>query len=302
MNKKVVEVKEISKNIKGRKLLVDISFDLYEGDICGFLGPNGAGKTTFIRILTGLVHPTKGSIKILNYSIANEREKALNNVGAIVESPIFFEYMSGRKNLLNLIKLHDTVNKQERKHKVEEVLKLVGLLDQADDKVKAYSLGMKQRLGIAQALLGDPKVIILDEPSNGLDPMGMKFLRELIQKLQRENGITFFISSHLLDDLQIICNRLVMINKGVTKWQGNTSELLAKSVWSLKTSDESRAYELLKDSFHAQLTINDTINITGTEKELEKATKILKENKIHVLNVEKSEQRLENIFIEMMTS
>ncbi|CUB14332.1 putative ABC transporter ATP-binding protein YxlF [Bacillus cereus] len=302
MNPKVIEVQGISKVIKGRKLLVDINFELYKGDICGFLGPNGAGKTTFIRILTGLVHPTEGKIEIFGHSVEEEREKALSNVGAIVESPIFFDYMSGRRNLLNLIKLHDTIEKNKRKEKVNEVLEMVGLLEQADDKVKTYSLGMKQRLGIAQALLGNPKIIILDEPANGLDPMGMKFLRELILKLQAEQGITFFISSHLLDDLQIICNRLVMINKGVTKWQGDIKNLLDKAIWSLKVSDVTRAYQLLSGYFHAQKVDNMTINITGTEEEVNEIKEKLIKNQLDILNIERKEQRLENIFIEMMTS
>lgn len=224
LNKKI-EVKNVSKKIGKRTILRDVSFEVYEGDICGFIGPNGAGKTTMIRVVTNLIAPTEGEVNVNGANVVKERKAALLKLGAIVEEPIFFPYMSGRKNLQNLAMLNPDMSKAEQREKVEEVLKIVDLEHRGDDKVKTYSLGMKQRLGIAQALLNNPEIIILDEPANGLDPMGMRDLRELIFKLQKEKKITFFISSHLLDELQQLCNRFIVIKEGKLVWQGNKNEL-----------------------------------------------------------------------------
>ncbi|WP_116231744.1 ABC transporter ATP-binding protein [Paenibacillus sp. VMFN-D1] len=220
----VLEVLNVSKKAGTRTLVDQVSFSIQAGDVCGFVGPNGAGKTTLIRMMTGLIKPGGGSIRIDGTDVGRERVKALSRVGAIVESPIFFPYMSGRDNLLNLARLHPNVPGTERKARVEEALSIVGLSQRGSDKVKTYSLGMKQRLGIAQALLGDPRLIILDEPANGLDPMGIRELRQLIQRLNQERGITFLVSSHLLDELQRICSRFVIIKEGKLVWEGTSRE------------------------------------------------------------------------------
>lgn len=222
---RILEVKGITKKVRGRYLLQEVTFDVASGEICGLLGPNGAGKTTLIRLLTGLIRPTAGSIRVMGADVLRERGQALRQMGAIVENPVFFPYMSGRQNLINLALLDPHLTEAKRQSRVEEVLEIVDLAGRADDKVGTYSLGMKQRLGIAQALLGDPKVIILDEPANGLDPIGMRQLREIILKLNQEAGITFLISSHLLDEIQRICTQLVVLNKGKVVWQGATKEL-----------------------------------------------------------------------------
>ncbi len=242
-------VKNLNKNIGRRKIIKDLSFEVNKGDICGFLGPNGAGKTTTIRMITGLIKATSGEITIAGKNIVSNRGEALENLGAIVESPIFFPYMSGRKNLQNLARLNKGMERKKQLNKVEEVLEIVGLKDRAKDKVKTYSLGMKQRLGIAQALLNDPEIVILDEPANGLDPMGMKELRELIIMLKEKKGITFFISSHLLDELQQVCNKLVLIKEGVLIWTGTTEELIKES------SNSGR----LEDAFINIMTRNERI-------------------------------------------
>lgn len=225
LNKKI-EVKNVTKKIGKRTILDGVSFDIYEGDICGFIGPNGAGKTTLIRVITNLISPTEGEVSVAGVNVNENRKIALTKLGAIVEEPIFFSYMTGRQNLKNLAMLNPDMSKEEQKEKVEEVLKIVDLEDRGDDNVKTYSLGMKQRLGIAQALLNNPEVVILDEPANGLDPIGMRDLRNLILKLREEKNITFFISSHLLDELQQMCNRFIAINKGKIIWQGSKENLL----------------------------------------------------------------------------
>lgn len=208
------------KKFRGKYLVRDVSFQVEKGVVCGLLGPNGAGKTTLIRMLTGLIRPTVGELLIQQQSVVSNREVALQSVGAIVESPIFFPYMTGRDNLRNLALLHDSIPKSEINNRVAEVLELVGLSKGADEKVRTYSLGMKQRLGIAQSLLGNPDLLILDEPANGLDPMGMRELRELILTLKNQYQKTIFISSHLLDELQKVCDHIIMIRQGELVWQG----------------------------------------------------------------------------------
>ena len=224
----VMSIENVSKKIGRKEIIKNMSFNINKGDICGFVGPNGAGKTTMTRLITGLISPSSGSIYINNIDVTKNREDALENLGAMVESPIFFSYLTGEEALLNLAILNRSMNKKEQREKVEEVLKAVDLYERRNDKISTYSLGMKQRLGIAQALLNNPKIILLDEPANGLDPMGMVELRELILKLNKEENITFFISSHLLDELQKICNKLVIIKEGKLVWTGPTKELLDK--------------------------------------------------------------------------
>lgn len=223
----VLCVDNLNKKIRRREIIKDVSFTVSEGDICGFIGPNGAGKTTIIRMLTSLVKPTSGHIELNGYDVTTKRKEALQNIGAIVESPIFFAHMSGEEVLMNLALLIPNKSRTWRQSKVLEVLEMVGLSDRRKDKVSTYSLGMKQRLGIAQAMLNDPKIIILDEPANGLDPLGMVELRELILQLNKAYNITFFISSHLLDELQKICNQLVIIKEGSIVWRGAKDDFLA---------------------------------------------------------------------------
>ncbi len=179
-----------------------------------------------MRMFTGLIRPTKGVIKISGQDVNQNRQQALMNMGAIIESPIFFPYMTGRKMLQNLARLYPALSRKEQLEQVEAILSIVRLTDDADVKIKNYSLGMRQRLGIAQALLGDPDVILLDEPANGLDPMGMRELRELILELREKKNLTFFISSHLLDEIQQMCDRLVIIRNGKLITQGRKEELI----------------------------------------------------------------------------
>ncbi|GIP16001.1 ABC transporter ATP-binding protein [Paenibacillus montaniterrae] len=226
MSKEIsLSFKQVSKRVRGRQLLQNISFEVEKGSICGLLGPNGAGKTTLIRIVTGLVKPTAGEIVINGSSIVTQRKQAVQELGAIVESPIFFPYMTGRENLRNLARLHPQLSKKEQRERVESVLEIVSLQDRGNDKVKTYSLGMKQRLGIAQALLGRPSVLILDEPVNGLDPMGIRDIRKLLLQLNEQYGMTILISSHLLDELQKVCQHIVVMQEGKLIWTGETKAL-----------------------------------------------------------------------------
>lgn len=207
---KVLEVKDLEKRLGKRKIIDNVSFSVEEGEIFGFLGPNGAGKTTTIRMLVGLIHPNAGTIKIGGNDLKKDREKALSNVGAVVENPELYKYLSGRENLMQIARI-----RKVPKSEVEEIIKLVGLEDRINDKVKKYSLGMKQRLGVAAALIGNPKLLILDEPTNGLDPSGILDFREIVKKAAKERGIAVFVSSHILSEVQQLCDRVAFINKGV---------------------------------------------------------------------------------------
>ncbi|UHA73648.1 ABC transporter ATP-binding protein [Paenibacillus sp. 481] len=226
MSNIILEVNAVTKKIGKRNLITETTFSLEKGKIYGFIGPNGAGKTTLMRMMTGLIRPTSGNILIDTFDLQANREKALSKVGAIIESPVFFEYMTGRQVLRNLSRLHPTIASSEREMHIEQLLKTVDLHTRGDDRVRTYSLGMKQRLGIAQSLLGNPELLLLDEPSNGLDPMGMRELRDIIFRLRDTANYAFFISSHLLDELQQMCDELVIIRNGAIVWKGPTHQLV----------------------------------------------------------------------------
>jgi len=244
---KIIQVSGITKIYKEVKAVNDLDFTVYRGDVFGFLGPNGAGKSTTIRMLLSLINPTAGKIKIFNNDVNSHRTEILKNVGAIVEKPDFYMYLSAQKNLEILAKLS---GKTISKKRIDEVLEIVGLLNRKKSKVKTYSHGMKQRLGLAQALLHDPELIILDEPTTGLDPQGIKEIRELILFLSREHGKTILLSSHILKEVEIICNRMLIINKGVAQVEGFVDDLLSsdKLHISFEVDNKERALNLLNNS------------------------------------------------------
>jgi ABC-2 type transport system ATP-binding protein len=219
----VIEVRGLTKKFRNIVAVNNLDLNVYPGDVFGFLGPNGAGKSTTIRMLLSLIKPNSGSIKIFGKSLKENRENILRKVGGIVEKPDFYLYLSAYKNLEILGKISgaDTSNK-----KIMEMLELVGLEKRYKSKVKTYSHGMKQRLGIAQALLHDPELIILDEPTTGLDPQGMKEIRDLIVYLSKTKNKTIFLSSHILREVEIIASRMIIINKGTTQVEGKVDDLL----------------------------------------------------------------------------
>lgn len=219
--KTLLEVRNLSKTFGGRKIIDNLNLRVMKGDIYGFLGRNGQGKTTTIRLITGLIFPDSGDVIIDGYNLRNDFKKAISKVGAIVESPSFYGYLSGYDNLRLMANLVPGI----KKGRIEEVLEIVRLSSRAKDKVKTYSLGMKQRLGIANALLNNPKLVILDEPTNGLDPQGIKEIKEMIIQLASEKDITFFISSHLLHEVEQICNRVGIIDNGKLLREAGIMEL-----------------------------------------------------------------------------
>ncbi len=219
----VIELSRLTKQFKNVLAVDELELKVCKGDVFGFLGPNGAGKSTTIRMILSLISPTAGAIKIFGKSLLENRKEILANVGAIVEKPDFYQYLPAIKNLEILAKIS---GKEVSRKRIMELLELVGLTDRAKSKVKTYSHGMKQRLGIAQALLHNPELIVLDEPTTGLDPHGMKEIRDLIIRLSKEENKTIFLSSHILSEIELVANRMIIINKGSKIVEGEVSKLL----------------------------------------------------------------------------
>ncbi|SHJ84066.1 ABC-2 type transport system ATP-binding protein [Clostridium cavendishii DSM 21758] len=241
----VLEVTDVRKHLGKREIIKGISFNVQEGEIFGFLGPNGAGKTTTIRMLVGLISPNNGSIKIMDYDLHKDREKALSYLGAVVENPELYGYLSGRENLMQIARIRG-ISKVE----VDNIIKLIGLEDRINDKFKKYSLGMKQRLGLGAALLCNPKLLILDEPTNGLDPSGILDFREIVKTAAKERGMAVFVSSHILSEVQQLCDRVAFINHGEIQSIENINEtttLNEKETLALITHKNDLATSIIKD-------------------------------------------------------
>ena len=244
MSEVALQTENLTKRFGARTAVDRLSLRVERGDIYGFLGPNGAGKSTTLRMLLGLVKPTSGVIKFPLRASGWEYLRARSRVGAIIESPAFYENFSGRRNLQLLASLSGGAQKQ----RIEQVLDIVGLRDRAQDPVKVYSYGMRQRLGIAQALLPTPELIILDEPTNGLDPEGIQQTRELIRRLRDEFKLTVLLSSHLLTEIEQLCNRVGIIHEGRLLYEGGPEGLVTPTcLYRVRVNDLSGAFELLSN-------------------------------------------------------
>jgi ABC-type multidrug transport system ATPase subunit len=244
MQEPVIEVKNLRKEYKNFTAVNGISFTLYQGDVLGFLGPNGAGKSTTLRMITSLIQPTSGEVFLFNNPLTKNRIEVMKRIGAIVERPDVYGFLSAYKNLELFAKLSyaDT----SKKH-LMETLELVGLAERADSKAKTFSHGMKQRLGIATALVHNPDVVILDEPTTGLDPQGMKDIRDIIDHLAKVKGKTVMLSSHILPEVEMSANRMVIINRGNIVVEGDVASLLASDTMSveIKTTEPERLLALI---------------------------------------------------------
>jgi len=221
----VIQTHDLTKRFKTITAVDEVNFEVYQREVFGFLGPNGAGKTTTISMLLGLVRPTTGSAEVLGHDIRRDLSNALRRVGAIVETPAFYPYMSGIDNL----RLFARIDGGEAEGEIPALLEQVGLGRRGNDKVGTYSMGMRQRLGLAAALLGNPELLILDEPTNGLDPAGMQEMRTFIRRLAKEEGKTVFLSSHLLHEVEQVCDRVLILNRGQVIAQGDVSDLLSQT-------------------------------------------------------------------------
>ncbi len=206
----ILELKNVKKTINGKDIIKDLNFSVKQGEVFGFLGPNGAGKTTTIRMIVGLMSITQGDIIVCGKSVKSNFSQAVRQIGAIVENPEMYKFLTGYQNLQQYARMQNGISNE----KLHEVIELVGLTERIHEEVKTYSLGMRQRLGLAQCLLHDPKLLILDEPTNGLDPAGMKEIRVHLRKLTREKGMSVIVSSHLLSEMEMMCDRIAIIQNG----------------------------------------------------------------------------------------
>lgn len=242
----VLSVRNLQKKIGGKPIIHDITFDVFAGEVFGFLGPNGAGKTTTIRMLVGLAAADGGDIRIGGISIRDQFPQAIAQVGCIVENPELYKFLTGRENLEQFARMSGGISAE----RIDEIVRFVDLERAIDDKVKTYSLGMRQRLGIAQALLHKPKILILDEPTNGLDPAGIRELRQFIRRLAEEEGLAVFVSSHLLSEIEMMCDRVAIISKGRVISVGLVKELMEQFAdqvdWTIPPGYVQKAIQVLR--------------------------------------------------------
>lgn len=293
MSEDILKCNGIYKKIHNKTIIKDVSFDIKEGEILGFIGPNGAGKTTTIKLILGLQKITKGNIQINGYDVEKDFEKAIQKVGSIVENPDLYMYMSGYANLKLVANLYENVDKK----RIDEVVKLVGLENRIKDKVSKYSLGMRQRLGIAQAILHKPNLLILDEPTNGLDPEGIKQVRELIVKLAKEEKMAVMISSHNLSEIENVCNKICIIKNGSIVEESNIEDL-KKETSNIEYVIEVDNPEAIKEIIKKDVQINNNkVTIKAEREEIPEIVNKLVEAKIKVYSITENTLSLEDAFL-----
>ena len=292
--KTLIEVKKINKSFGSKQILKDVSFTINEGEILGFIGPNGAGKTTTIKLMLGLQSIDSGEVIIDGYDIKKDFEKAIRSVGAIVESPDLYMYLSGRENLELIASYYDNITKED----IDKTIKLVGLEKRINDKVSKYSLGMRQRLGIAASILHKPKVLILDEPTNGLDPEGIKDMRELLVKLSKE-GYGILISSHNLSELDTFVTNTCIIQNGKIISTSTVKELkkLNNTTFKIDLNTTKGIKKLIKKN--VEIIDDDSIELKVEKDEITEYIKLLIDNNYQVYQVLMEELSLEDAFIQM---
>ena len=285
---KVLEVKNINKFFGKKQILKDISFDIEEGEILGFVGPNGSGKTTTIKIILGLQKASSGEVYINGENIKENFENAIKKVGAIVESPDMYMYLSGLDNLKLVANYYNISH-----DKIDSIVEFVGLKDRIKDTVSKYSLGMRQRLGIAQAILNKPNLLIVDEPTNGLDPSGIIEFRKMLKELAKKEKMSIFISSHNLAEIENICDKVLLINEG---------EIVSLDVLHEKNDKDKYKLELnstkkLENKENVEIVDENFINYYGEKEDIAKFIEFLVSKKIKIYSVVKDKESLEDIFI-----
>jgi ABC-type multidrug transport system ATPase subunit len=297
----IIKVNHISKHFGQLKAVDDLSFEVKEGEVFGFLGQNGSGKSTTIRMLLSLIHPTSGCIEIFGKSLQKNRNQILEQVGAIIERPDLYPYLSAKEHLQLFVKL------RKRNIGIAEInntLHLVGLLERASDKVQTFSLGMKQRLGIAIALVHNPQLIILDEPTNGLDPQGIADIRNLIQYLSKE-GKTVMVSSHLLSEIEQLATTLLIIHKGKKMAEGSIKELLdpEKRIVQIKSLNDEKTHQTILDGTFSNYVLprKEGIFLKLPTNEIPQLTESLVKAGVALLGVE-TKNSLEDYFLQITSN
>ncbi|MBU3135345.1 ABC transporter ATP-binding protein [Clostridium gasigenes] len=298
--KAIVQIKNVTKKIGKKVIIDDLTFDVFSGEVFGFLGPNGAGKTTTIKMLLGLMSITKGEMYIDGFNVEKDFEKSVAKVGGIIENPDLYKYLTGYQNLVHFWRMYPDL----KKGRIDEVIKIVGLEKRIHDKIKTYSLGMRQRLGVAQALLNSPKVLVLDEPTNGLDPAGIHELRNHLRTLAKEENIAVVVSSHLLSEMELMCDRVGIIQNGKLVRIQDMKEMLeddSDSVIALYVEPIKKAkvyLESLSSEYNSKINNNEIEIIENIENVPELVEKLVNQG-IKIYGIRKVQQSLEGKFLEM---
>lgn len=298
----IVELRHVTKTINHKNIVDDVSFQIYSGEVFGFLGPNGAGKTTTIRMMTGLIKISRGDILIKGNSITNDFKKAICNVGGIVENPDMYKYLTGYQNLKHYARMVPGVNKAQ----IREVVRVVGLQDRIQDKVRTYSLGMRQRLGVAQALLHHPSLLILDEPTNGLDPEGIHELRNYLKKIAHEDGVAVLVSSHLLSEMQMMCDRVGVLQHGKLVTVQNIEDFVQNGKVSrvcimVEPSEMTQAQHIINALNKEIVSIDPSgkILVSMDKDKIPAMNKALMDAGVSVYSIQMQEESLEERFLEI---
>lgn len=295
----ILKIKDLNKSFKKRHIIKNVSFDVYSGEVFGFLGPNGAGKTTTIKMVMGFLFPDSGEILINDLDIKKDFEGAMSSLGGIVEIPEMYKNLSGMTNIQMYARLHDNIS-QER---INEVVEMVGMTNWINEKVGKYSLGMKQRIGLAQALVHNPKLLILDEPTNGLDPNGIKELRDILKKLAHKENVAVMVSSHLLSEMELMCDRVGIINHGelisVSPIGDFMKQVSGETKYRILTSQVEEAKKLLEKDFAGKIkeTYPSSIVMAIEEEDASKVIALLATNGIIINGASKCEFSLEEAFM-----
>lgn len=292
--KPVVELKNLSKTIGKKKIIDDLNLAIYPGTITGFLGPNGAGKTTTIRMMVGLMKKSAGDVVIDGVSLRDNFERGLSQVGVIVENPEMYKFMSGYKNLVHFARMHKGVTKE----RINEVIKQVGMQNRIHEKVSTYSLGMRQRLGLAQALLHRPKFLILDEPTNGLDPAGIREFRQYLRKIAETEGVAVFVSSHMLSEIELMCDRIAVIQNGKLIDIRDMSET-KESFYYMEATPIDQAKQLLEQEGFAVEGFKDGLLVNAEQRQIPGLMERFIAQGLQVFAVQPHRKTLEDEFLEM---
>ncbi|ELS9144511.1 ABC transporter ATP-binding protein [Listeria monocytogenes] len=294
MTERALQVTNLHKKIRKREIIKGISFEVMPGEVFGFLGPNGAGKTTTIRMIVGLIKPTSGTILIGGKDIRKNFTEAMRGLGSIVENPEFYTFLTGQENLAYFARMDSSIKKE----RIQEVTELVGLEKRINDRVSTYSLGMRQRLGIAQALLSNPKLLILDEPTNGLDPSGIHEMRDFIRALARNEGISVLVSSHLLSEIELLCNRVAIMTDGTIIKTDQVAHLLSSRAqlrWRVTPIEQAKAF---LESV-TEVEVDGEYLVTAMNEESAEWNEQLVAKGIKVHEIDKRKPSLEDLFLEL---